>query len=380
MKQHNLAKRLASLGLVLAMLFSMAACGTTSDQSSSGSASVEASLSGQEEETESQTLSSESSQEVESAPQESTDGATITLTDQAGREMVLEEPAQTIVSCYYITTYATIALGLSDRVIGLEMKADSRPIYQMAAPQLLELPNVGSLKEFNVEAAAALEPDLVLMPVKLSSYADTLTDLGINVLVVDPESQEQMEEMLTLIAKACSVEERAQELLDYYDEKLEQVGSLTFETTPRVYMGSNSSYLETAPGEMYQSNLIELAGGENVASQLEGDYWTEVSYETILSMDPEVIIVPCGAAYTAEDISSDPQLAEVTAVKNGAVYQMPQEIEEWDSPVPSGILGVLWLTSVLHEEAYSFETFQADVVDYYQRFYDFTIDTGLITK
>ena len=145
MKQHNLAKRLAPLGLVLAMLFSMAACGTTSDQSSSGSASVEASLSGQEEETESQTLSSESSQEVESAPQESTDGATITLTDQAGREVVLEEPAQTIVSCYYITTYATIALGLSDRVIGLEMKADSRPIYQMAAPQLLELPNVGSL-------------------------------------------------------------------------------------------------------------------------------------------------------------------------------------------------------------------------------------------
>ena len=128
MKQHNLAKRLASLGLVLAMLFSMAACGTTSDQSSSGSASAEASLSGQEEETESQTLSSESSQEVESAPQESTDSATITLTDQAGREVVLEEPAQTIVSCYYITTYATIALGLSDRVIGLEMKADSRPI------------------------------------------------------------------------------------------------------------------------------------------------------------------------------------------------------------------------------------------------------------
>ena len=341
---------------------------------------MEASLSGQEEETESQTLSSESSQEVESAPQESTDSATITLTDQAGREVVLEEPAQTIVSCYYITTYATIALGLSDRVIGLEMKADSRPIYQMTAPQLLELPNVGSLKEFNVEAAAALEPDLVLMPVKLSSYAHTLTDLGINVLVVDPESQEQMEEMLTLIAKACSVEERVQELLDYYDEKLEQVGSLTFETTPRVYMGSNSSYLETAPGEMYQSNLIELAGGENVASQLEGDYWTEVSYETILSMDPEVIIVPCGAAYTAEDISRDPQLAEVTAVKNGAVYQMPQEIEECDSPVPSGILGVLWLTSVLHEEAYSFETFQADVVDYYQRFYDFTIDTGLITK
>ncbi len=377
MKKHDLTKRLMALMLVLAMVLSLAACGTTQESSSETTAS-ESSLSQQE--TESETTSSESSQELSSESQETDSSAAITLTDQAGREVVMEEPAQTIVSCYYITTYATIALGLSDRVIGLEMKADSRPIYQMAAPQLLELPNVGSLKEFNVEAAAALEPDLVIMPVKLSSYADTLTELGINVLVVDPESQEQMEEMLTLIATACGVEERAQELLDYYDEKLEQVASYTYESVPRVYMGSNSSYLETAPGGMYQSDLIGLAGGENVAQDLEGDYWTEVSYETILSMDPEVIIVPCGAAYTAEDISADPQLAEVTAVKNGQVYQMPQDIEEWDSPVPSGILGVLWLTSVLHDDVYSFETFQADVVDYYEQFYGFTIDTALITK
>lgn len=378
MKRHDLTKRLVAFVLVLAMVLSLAACGTTQEQSSSETTASESSLSQQE--TESETTSSESSQELSSEPQETNSSAAITLTDQAGREVVMEEPAETIVSCYYITTYATIALGLSDRVIGLEMKADSRPIYQMAAPQLLELPNVGSLKEFNVEAAAALEPDLVLMPVKLSSYADTLTDLGINVLVVDPESQEQMEEMLTLIATACGVEERAQELLDYYDEKLEQVASYTYDSVPRVYMGSNSSYLETAPGGMYQSDLIGLAGGENVAQDLEGDYWTEVSYETILSMDPEVIIVPCGAAYTAEDITADPQLAEVTAVKNGQVYQMPQEIEEWDSPVPSGILGVLWLTSVLHDDVYSFDTFQADVVDYYEQFYGFTIDTALITK
>lgn len=374
MNRLYLTNRVIALVLVLAMVLSLAACGTASDQSSAQTSQSQSSQSQQETE-----VSQEASQEVSSEPQDAASGTTVTLTDQAGREIVME-PAQTIVSCYYITTYATIALGLSDRVIGLEMKADSRPIYQMAAPQLLDLPNVGSLKEFNVEAAAALEPDLVLMPVKLSSYADTLTDLGINVLVVDPETQEQMEEMLTLIAAACGVEDRAQALLDYYDEKLEQVGSYTYETLPRVYMGSNSSYLETAPGAMYQSDLISLAGGENVAQDLEGDYWTEVSYETILSMDPEVIIVPCGAAYTAEDISGDAQLAEVTAVKNGRVYQMPQEIEEWDSPVPSGILGVLWLTSVLHDDVYSFETFQADAVDYYEQFYGFTLDTGLITK
>ncbi len=306
---------------------------------------------------------------------------TITLTDQAGRTVTLAKPAQTIVSCYYITTYACMALGIADRIVGLEKKADSRPIYHMAAPQLLQLPNVGSLKEFNVEAAASLKPELVIMPMKLQQHADTLSNLGIAVLVVDPETQEGLETMLTLIAKACGVEEKADSLLNYYETQLTRVAELTKGATkPTVYLGSNSSYLETAPGPMYQSNIIDLAGGVNVAGMLETSYWTEVSYETILTWNPDVIIVPCGASYSVEDIMNDANLANTNAVKNHAVYQMPKNIEEWDSPVPSGILGILWMTSVLHEAAYPYATFQADVVSYYQTYYGFTIDTNIITK
>jgi iron complex transport system substrate-binding protein len=219
------------------------------------------------------------------------------------------------------------------------------------------------------------------MPVKLADHADTLTDLGINVLVVNPETQEDMEEMLTLIAKACGVEAAAEELLGYYAEQLSRMADLVKDAEkPVVYMGSNSSFLETAPAAMYQSDLIELAGGVNAAADIEGDYWTAVSYESILTMNPDVIIVPCGSSYSAADVLADAQLADVNAVKNGAVYQMPQAIEEWDSPIPSGVLGVMWLTSVLHEDVYSFETFQADAAEYYQTFYGFEIDQTLITK
>lgn len=360
MKTTSLFKRTLSLMLALVMTLSFVACSNNQTPSDS-------------------TVSENSSAQSSSTDSQSSAESTITLTDQAGREIVME-PAETIVSCYYITTYATMALGLSDRVIGLENKADTRPIYHMSDPELLEKPNVGTLKELNVEAVAELNPDLVLMPVKLSSYADTLTDLGITVLVVNPESQELVEEMLTLIATACGVEERAEELLSYYDEKLSQLESYTYDKVPTVYMGSNSAFLETAPGKMYQSDLISLAGGKNVAEELDGDYWTAVSYETILAMNPEVIVIPCGASYTADDIYADAQLADVDAVKNGRVFMMPQEIEEWDSPIPSGILGVLWLTSVLHDDVYSFDTFTQDVVDYYETFYGFTIDTALITK
>ncbi len=309
------------------------------------------------------------------------DASPIPLVDQAGRTVTLDAPAQTIVSCYYITTYAAMALDVDERIIGLEKKADSRAIYHLAAPQLLQLPNVGSLKEFNVEAAAALHPDVVLMPMKLKGHADTLTSLGIPVIVVNPETQQGLETMLTLIAAACGVPERAEALLVSYETEKARMAELTRDAArPVVYLGSNSSLLETAPGGMYQSDLIGLAGGVNAAAGLSGDYWTEVSYETILAMDPDVIVIPCGASYTREEVLADPQLALTRAVANGAVYAMPKGIEEWDSPIPSGILGVMWLTSVLHGDAYPFAQFQADAAAWYQQFYGFQLDTALITK
>ena len=87
-----------------------------------------------------------------------------------------------------------------------------------------------------------------------------------------------------------------------------------------------------------------------------------------------------GAEYTVQDVVEDPQLSALPAVQDGAVYQMPGGLEEWDSPIPSGILGCLWLTSVLHPEEYPFETFTADAADFYQTFYGFAVDESLITK
>ncbi len=305
----------------------------------------------------------------------------IVLTDQAGREVVLDHPAQTVVSCYYITTYATIALGVQDRVVGLEKKADSRPIYQMAAPELLEKTAVGTLKELDVEAVAALKPELVILPQKLSDYTDALTQLGIPVLVVNPESHQELVEMLQLLGTALGVEDRAKQLTDYYQEQMDRMTQLTQDAEkPVVYMGSNSSYMSTAPAAMYQSSLIDIAGGINAAAHLDGDYWTEVSYEDILVMAPQVIVIPAAAEYTAQDVLSDPQLAAVPAVADGKVYQMPTGIEEWDSPIPSGILGTMWLTSVLHPDAYAFEDFVADAQNFYQTFYGFELDASLITK
>ena len=123
---------------------------------------------------------------------------------------------------------------------------------------------------------------------------------------------------------------------------------------------------------MYQSALIDLAGGINVAAEIEDTYWVEISYEQLLGWNPEYIILASDASYTVEDVLSDPNLVNCAAVINGNVYQMPGKAEAWDSPVPSGILGALWLSNVLHGDLISDSDCAEKIDEYYENFYNFT--------
>lgn len=357
-------KRLLSLILAGAMALSLAAC-ANSGASSSGSAA-------------SQSASSVSSQADSSTQAEA--AFPVTVTDAAGREVTIEEAPQVLVSGYYITTSMLIALGHADKLVGIEAKADTRPIYALAAPELLELPSVGTAKEFDMEGCAALEPDLVILPLKLKDTVPALEELGLTVITVNPESLEQLNETIRLFNTVIGDPVKGWELLDYNQKTQEFLAEILADVEkPRVYLAGNSSYLSTAGAAMYQNSLLELGGGENVAAELEDTYWADVSYEQLLSWNPEVIIMASDAAYSKDELLADPQLQQLDAVKNGRVYAMPSAFESWDSPVPSALVGSRWVASVLHGEQYAFEQFQADAADFYRQFYGVEIDTQLLS-
>ena len=308
----------------------------------------------------------------------------VTVKDMAGREVTLEKQPERIVSGYYISSSACIALGLTDKMVGIEDKSAKRPIYKLAAPALIDLPNVGSAKAFDLEACIATEPDLVILPMKQKDTAQTLQEMGIATLLVLPESHEQLIEMFTLIGTATNTVKQAEKLISYYNTKLSAVTELTKDLTdeqkPGVYIGSTGDILRTAPREMYQASLITTAGGKNAGDVLEGSSWTDIDNETFLTMNPDIIVIPTdnfavsSPDYTAEDVMNNPTFSDVTAVKNGAVYQMPVGYEAWDSPVPSGILGTLWMLKTLHPELYPAEQFAADVNEFYTVFYGFSVN------
>ena len=303
---------------------------------------------------------------------------TIELVDQAGREVSLAAPAERIVSAYYLSSSLLIALGVQDKVVGIEMKADTREIYKRAAPEFLSLPAIGSGKGVNVEEIAALTPDLVILPIKLQESAAQFDTLGIPCLVIDPETMDGFLEAMSLIGAAVGAEDRAAELAGYHKSVMEDVGArcAQAEEKPTVYL-AGSDFLSTAGGGMYQNDLIETAGGVNAAAALEGGSWSEVTPEQLVAWNPDKIYMVSYAGYTREEILADSRYQALSAMENeGLDFQVfPSLIEPWDYPTPSSVLGIYWLAAQLHPELVSADEYVTAAEEFYEKYFGIQVSS-----
>lgn len=363
-------KQLSALLLALSLSVSVTACGgstattaTTAAETTAGAATEAASESAAET-----SAAAEANQTVEYP---------VTVTDHLGREVTIEKQPESFVSGYYISTSLMIALDLDEQLVGVEAKADKRKIYKLSAPELTELPSVGTAKEFDLEGCAALKPDLVIVPTKLKDSIPAMEDLGLTVIAVNPEDQTKLFETIDMISTAANIVEKGQKLESWISDSLSGLkDSLDGAETPSVYLAGNSALLQTAGPEMYQSTLIENAGGVNAASDITDTYWADTSYEQILSWNPDYIILAADADYDADSVLKDSALADCTAVKEGHVAQIPSNIEALDSPVPASFLGSYYVASILHPEVVTEEDFAAAEKDFYETFYGFTPESA----
>ena len=226
-------KKILSMLLASVMVLSLAACSNQPAEENSSSQS-----------------SSEQTASLETT-------SPVTITDALGREVTIEEEPERLVSGYYITTSYLAALDLDEKLVGIEAKADTRELYKLAAPELPSLPNVGSLKQFNLETCVSTEPDLVILSAKVPDAVAKLEELGIPVIAVNPESEKEFKETISMIGTACNVQERANELTESYDKAIADLAAKLEGVEPaRVYLGGNSAFLSTAGPAMFQDCLL----------------------------------------------------------------------------------------------------------------------------
>jgi iron complex transport system substrate-binding protein len=122
---------------------------------------------------------------------------------------------------------------------------------------------------------------------------------------------------------------------------------------------------------MYQTQLIEAAGGLSVSADLAGA-WNTVGMEQILVWNPDVIVIPSYGAYEAADLMSHPDWQSIGAVRSGRVAKMPRVFGTMDTPIPESMLGILWLADLLYPERATFDV-AAEAAAFYRSYYSYDL-------
>src|SRR5690606_1439441 len=118
-------------------------------------------------------------------------GAEIRLADVTGREVVLESPAQRIVSLAPHITETLFAAGAGDRIVATVKSSD----YPEAAKAI---PQIGGYDRINRESLMAARPDLVLAweSGNGSEVIEGLRALGVSVYVSEVRELDEISRSL----------------------------------------------------------------------------------------------------------------------------------------------------------------------------------------
>jgi iron complex transport system substrate-binding protein len=309
----------------------------------------------------------------------------ITITDQVGNDVTIKQPVERVISSYGPTTAIVYSIGMKDLLVSASYLGARDPLGSRVMaeidPRFSEImgDEKFSQQEFNIEEAAKLNPDLILTSAR-SAWLDIASELDISLFLYDPESIERLKEAVLLTGQLFGPQSHAtaQALISYFDSTVskiqEQTSQFPQEDLPRILF-TGTEPLRVVSGDMYQTQLIEAAGGISVSKELSG-YWNDVNLEEVVIWDPDIILVPPYGGATVEAITESPEWQILEAVQAGRVYQMPKLVVPWDTPAPDSILGIVWLAGLFHPGLIGLDCIQE--ADYfYNIFYQYGIPTEL---
>jgi iron complex transport system substrate-binding protein len=240
-----------------------------------------------------------------------------TLSDFQSRSVTVAKRPERLVSIGPSITAFLFALGAGPRVVGVDDFSDE-------PSEASKLDKVGGVK-VNFEKVVSLKPDLVLSVKFSDGTIEKLQSASLTVLVVDPQSVADVARTATLLGRAVGADGQA--LATSIEAKVAAVRAKTqgVTTRPRVYHEVDASdptkIFTVGPGS-YISDLIDIAGGVNIAARASSAY-PQLSAEEILRADPEVIVL-AASDYAAkpQQVAARPGWGVIAAVKSGRIVSI----------------------------------------------------------
>jgi ABC-type Fe3+-hydroxamate transport system substrate-binding protein len=211
---------------------------------------------------------------------------------------------------------------------------------------------VGKFGTLDKEAIIALKPSLVFASsLEQQAIAAELSKLDIRVVTVYPKTINEMLQGIITVGKAIGKEERAKAVADTLYRSLELTRTMTINIPrPKVYLEIYREPLMSVSDKSFVGELIELAGGDNIFSELERDY-SRVKAEDVIKANPDVII--CYSQDSMANIKRRMGWQNITAVKNNHIYFEKDINPDWILRAgPRCHKGAYRLFELIHEVRY----------------------------
>ncbi|WP_145410130.1 ABC transporter substrate-binding protein [Paenibacillus xylanexedens] len=316
-------KSVASLLSAAALALALAGCGNATTNEGSGA---------------SQQPAQEQSQE-----QTTTDLKTqypLTVTDATGETFTFEKAPAKIVSVSPAETESLFALGLDEQIVGVSDFDD----YPEAATTK---PKMGGVSKPNEESIIAADADIVFTGISMNEEAvKKFRDLGIVIFKTDPKSVDDVANNIETFGQITDTQEKAQELIAKMKQDVTDVTEAVKAVKPEE---KKNVYVEFSPGWTvgkgeFMDELITLAGGNNVASDLQG--WNEINEENIIAANPDVIlyandVIDENSKTLDQIIKARSGWDQITAVKDDAVIGLDANLLSRPGPrVTEGLKAV----------------------------------------
>lgn len=260
-------------------------------------------------------------------------GASVTVTDFAGRTVSLPHTPQRIVALSNGEVNIVYALG--GTVVGRPTSSSGAPVKEAADVQ-----TIGSTHEIDLEKVALLQPDVVLGNHPMNEKdIPSVEGIGSQMILSAANSVDDIQQQITLFGQLLNKPDQASSLNEELKQHIAQLAQSSEANgkQPNVLLvyGAPGTYMAALPNSL-SGNILELAGGSNIAANLPGlqnyPQYAQLNTERVVEADPDYVFIMTHGnseevkAGFLKEMQDNPAWSSVSAVKNNHVEVLPSDL------------------------------------------------------
>ena len=253
--------------------------------------------------------------------------AAITVTDDDGQTVTLQQPARRIVSLAPHVTEMLFSAGGGDRIVGAVKYSDYPPAAR-------DIPRVGDNRLVDIERLLALKPDLLVVwrHNASSRQMDQLRKLGIPLYYSEPHKLEDIPEAILKMGQLMGTTQQAQHTASQLRVQLDSLTARYRNRSPvRVFYQVWAKPLYTLNERHILSDAIRICGGENIFAKLTL-VAPSLNPEAVLQENPEVIVSGDRSDQTTSGVEFWKQYPSMLAVRRGNLFALDADLVNRSGP------------------------------------------------